>query len=91
MLLKLNMAFFRLFKFVNHDFRLHPKTNHGMHYNLKDKIIPTLLFKLVSDELAQVKAKRYSRVEVEIAKSAVGAEETKTEGVAEASNDSIFD
>ena len=49
MLLKLNMAFFKLFKFVNHDYRLQPDTIHGQHYLLKDKIIPTLINQLVKD------------------------------------------
>ena len=54
LLLKLNMNFYRLFKFVNHDFRLHLDTNHGKHYALKDKVMQTLLLKLIQEQLAQV-------------------------------------
>ena len=54
MLLCLNMYFFKLFKFVNHDFRLYPETNHGQHYAFKDKVMPTLIFKLVGEQLRQV-------------------------------------
>ena len=54
LLLKLNMYFYRLFKFVNHEFRLHPETNHGKHYALKDKVMETLRFKLIQEQLAQV-------------------------------------
>ena len=54
LLLNLNMYFFKLFKFVNHDFRLYPETNHVQHYALKDKVMPTLIFKLVGEQLRQV-------------------------------------
>ena len=54
LLLILNMNFYRLFKFVNHEFRLHPETNHGKHYALKDKVMETLRFKLIQEQLAQV-------------------------------------
>ena len=54
LLLILNMNFYRLFKFVNHEFRLHPETNHGKHYALKDKVMETLRFKLIKEQLAQV-------------------------------------
>ena len=43
LLLKLNTIFYKLFKFVNHEFRLQPQTNHGKHYALKNFILPTLI------------------------------------------------
>ena len=49
LLLKLNMHFYKLFKFVNHEFRLHPETNHGKHYAFKDKVMETLIFKLIKE------------------------------------------
>ena len=61
LLLKLNMHFYRLFKFVNHEFRLHAETNHGKHYALKDKVMETLRFKLIKEQLAQVE--RYNSLE----------------------------
>ena len=54
LLLKLNMVFYKLFKFVSHDFRLHPETNHGKHYKLKSFILPTLRYLLVKDQMSQV-------------------------------------
>ena len=54
LLLRLNMNFYRLFKFVNHDFRLYLDTNHGKHYALKDKVMETLRLKLIQEQLAQV-------------------------------------
>ena len=55
MLLKLNMSFYKLFKLVDHRFRLNRETNHGKHYSLKDRIMPTLRYKLIQEQMNQVK------------------------------------
>ena len=54
LLLKLNMYFFKLFKFVNHEFRLRPETNHGKHFLWKDKVMQTLIFKLIGEQILQI-------------------------------------
>lgn len=50
-LLKLNMAFYKLFKLVNHKFRLDAETNHGKHFVLREKVMPTLRFKLIKEQM----------------------------------------
>ena len=56
LLLKLNMVFYKMFKLVDHDKHHLEESNHGKHFALKHLILPTLLFKLVKDELSQVDA-----------------------------------
>ena len=53
-LIKLNLAFYKLFKFVNHKFRLDESTNHGKHYAMRDYVVPTLRYKLIKRELLDV-------------------------------------
>ena len=54
LLLKLNMIFCKLFKHVNHNLHCDRESNHGKHFALKGLILPTLLFKLVKNEMAEV-------------------------------------
>ena len=54
MLLKLNIVFFKLFQFVNHELRLNINTIHGQHYSLKTFILPTLIYLLVRTNLKEV-------------------------------------
>lgn len=61
MLLKLNMIFYKLFKLVDHRFRLDPDTAHGKHFGLKQWIMPTLCYKLVKEQMRQIKVVDASR------------------------------
>jgi len=53
-LLKLNMAFYKLFKLVNQKFRLAQDTNHGKHYSLRERVFPTLRYRLIKEELSEI-------------------------------------
>ena len=54
LLLKLNMIFCKLFKHVKHNLHWDRESNNGKHFALKSFILPTLLLKLVKNEMAEV-------------------------------------
>ena len=99
LLIQLNMDFYRLFNFVNHEYRLQTQTNHGKHYAQKSKILPTLIQKLVKDQLIKVQmyvtpTNKDEEAKVSIKKAlleGVGDEEVKSADLSDQEeNTSIF-